>query len=166
MSAVHAGSVALHVLAAILWLGGLFFLGLVGAPVLRREAPADLRQRLFHVLGLRFRTVGWTALAVLVVTGTLNLWFRGLLRWEGVLASAGFWTAPPGRALAVKLLAVLAMVGVSYAHDWVFGPRAGLVPADSPEAARLRRRAVVLARVNTLLALIIVVAAVFFTRGG
>ena len=45
----------------------LIFLGVVGAPVLRRVEPPALRQRLFHELGLRFRTVGWWAVAVLVV---------------------------------------------------------------------------------------------------
>ena len=153
-------------LAAIVWLGGLFFLGLVGAPVVRKAEPPTLRQHLFHALGLRFRVVGWSALAVLVVTGLLNLHYRGLLHWNGVLGECAFWATPLGRALAVKLTAVAAMFVVSYFHDWVYGPRSGLVDVESPEAARLRRRAVLLAQINTLLALVIVGAAVLVARGG
>jgi len=42
MSLYHL-NVTLHVLAGMLWLGGMFFLGVVGAPVLRRiEPPAWL----------------------------------------------------------------------------------------------------------------------------
>ena len=166
MPAGYFASVVIHVLAAIVWLGGLFFLGLVGAPVLRRLDPPAQRQRLFHVLGLRFRAVGWSALAVLAATGLVNLHYRGLLHWSGVLGERAFWATPLGRSLAVKLAAVAVMLIVSYFHDWVYGPRSGLVDVDAPEAARLRRRAVVLAQINTLLALVIVGAAVLVARGG
>ena len=40
------------------------------------------RQELFHRLGVRFRTVGWWAIGVLVVTGTLLLRERDLLHWS------------------------------------------------------------------------------------
>ena len=36
-------SVTVHVLAAMLWLGGTFFLAAVGAPVLRKVEPPALR---------------------------------------------------------------------------------------------------------------------------
>jgi hypothetical protein len=36
----------------------MFFLAIVGAPVLRSVEPAALRQRLFHEVGLRFRALG------------------------------------------------------------------------------------------------------------
>jgi copper resistance protein D len=56
---LYYAAVTAHLLAALLWLGGMFFLGVVGAPVLRRVEPPALRQRLFHELGTRFRSVGW-----------------------------------------------------------------------------------------------------------
>jgi uncharacterized membrane protein len=52
-------NVTVHVLAAFLWLGGMFFLGAVGAPVLRRLEPPELRARIFRELGQQFRSVGW-----------------------------------------------------------------------------------------------------------
>lgn len=157
--------VTLHVLAALLWLGGMFFLGLVGAPVLRAVEPPALRQELFHRLGLRFRTVGWWAIGVLVVTGTLLLRERDLLHWS-VLGAPSFWGSPFGVALAVKLLAVTVMIVASGVHDFHLGPAAGRAAPGSPRAVALRRRAAALARLNALVGLVLVVAAVRLARGG
>ena len=150
--------VTIHVLAALLWLGGMFFLGLVGAPVLRRIEPPELRQQLFHTLGLRFRTVGWWAITVLIVTGVAVLHFRGLLQWDVVLGNPAFWATPLGIALAVKLFAVTVILSLSAIHDFSMGPAAGRARSGSPEAQRLRQRAAMLARVNGMLALVLVIA--------
>lgn len=158
--------VTVHVLAALLWLGGMFFLGLVGAPVLRAVEPPALRQRLFQALGLRFRTVGWVAIGVLVASGALLLQLRGLLRWDGVLGDAGFWRTGMGTALGAKLAAVGVLLLVSAVHDFVLGPAAGRAQAGSPSALRLRRQAALLARGNALVALLLVGAAVALARGG
>ena len=47
---MYLASVTLHVLAAIFWLGGMFFLGIVGAPALA-GLDTDLRRRLFKDIG-------------------------------------------------------------------------------------------------------------------
>lgn len=164
MRALYFANVSVHLLAALFWLGGMFFLGVVGAPALRRVEPPALRQRLFHELGLRFRTAGWVAIGILLVTGTLNLWFRGWLHWRGVLGNAAFWRTAVGHALAWKLAAVAAMLVVSVVHDFVVGPRAGHAAPGSPAAIRLRRQAALLARVNALLGVVAVLAAVHLAR--
>jgi uncharacterized membrane protein len=158
-------NVTIHVLAAMLWLGGMFFLGVVGAPVLRAVEPAALRQRLFQQLGMRARALGWWAIGILLVTGTLNLHFRGWLHWDGVLGAAGFWRTGTGIALGLKLVSVAIMVIVSATHDFVLGPMAGRMDAGSPAALAFRRRAALLARANALLGVIIVVTAVRLARG-
>ena len=165
MSAYYHLLVTVHVLAALLWLGGMFFLGLVGAPVLRAVEPPELRQRLFHLLGMRFRTVGWAAIGVLVVTGVLMLRARGLLVWSGVLGTPAFWRTTLGFALAAKLVAVLTMIVVSAIHDFLVGPSASRARAGSPEAIALRRRAALLARANAFVGLLLVIAAVRLARG-
>lgn len=159
-------NVTVHVLAAILWLGGMFFLAVVGAPLLRTIEPPALRQQLFQQLGMRFRTAGWWSIAVLVVTGTINLYYRGLLHWEGVFASGAFWATGMGRALAAKLFAVTSMIVVSAVHDFILGPRAGRLRPGSPEATQMRKKAAWLARVNAILGLLLVIAAVRLARGG
>jgi uncharacterized membrane protein len=128
----------LHVLAAITWIGGMLFIALVLVPTTRRLEDQALRARLVHAAGLRFRTVGWVAIGVLVVTGLLNLWMHPVL-----LSSARFhWKVG---------LVVLALI-LSAFHDFVLGPRAGAPGAD-PSA---RVRASWIARINVLVVLAIV----------
>jgi putative copper export protein len=158
-------SVTLHVLAAFVWLGGTFFLGIVGAPVLREVEPPELRARLFRRLGERFRTVGWIAVAILILTGLGNLHFLGLLRSETLLDPA-FWGTHYGRTLAWKLAAVAAIVAVSALHDLVLGPRASRLTPGSPEAMRARRHAAWLGRAAALIGVAIVILAVRLARGG
>jgi copper resistance protein D len=165
MRTLYLTNVTLHVLAALLWLGGMFFLAAVGAPVLRRVEPAALRAQLFRQLGEAFRTAGWIAITVLLVTGVLNLHFAGVLR-DGRLWSADLWGSPYGRALAWKLAAVTIMVVVSAVHDFIIGPRATMLQPGSPAALRLRSKAAWMARLNALVGLVLVIAAVRLARGG
>jgi len=159
-------AVFIHVMAALIWLGGMFFVALVGAPVLRKVEPPELRVKLFQDLGLRFRNVGWTALGVLVVTGVWILHLRGVLRLE-TLADPVWWSTSFGRALGWKLTAVVIMVVVSALHDFVFGPRAGRTSGDDPAArARHRRLAIHLARLNAGVGILLVYWAVRLARGG
>lgn len=164
MSFLYYANVSIHVLAAMAWLGGMLFLGLVGAPVFRSIEPAELRQQVFRDLGMRFRSVGWVAISVLVVTGIANLQFRGWLAWDGALGSRAFWQTTTGHALAVKLVTVTAMIVISAVHDFVHGPAASRLVAGSPDALRARRRAMMLARINALIGVIVVVAAVRLAR--
>ncbi len=165
MRTLYTLNVTVHVLAAMLWLGGMLFLAAVGAPVIRRLPSDELRARLFRQIGERFRMVGWICIGVLLVTGTLNLQFRGLLG-SGALLDGAFWGTGFGRALAGKLGAVAAMIALSAVHDFVHGPRATRLEPGSPEALRFRRRAVVLGRLNALLGIAAVWAAVVLARGG
>lgn len=116
----------------------MLFIALVLVPVTRRLDDPALRARLVQQIGLRFRTVGWIALGVLVLTGLFNLWLHPFL-----LASPRFhWKAG---------LIVLTLI-LSAFHDFVLGPRAGAPGAD-PSA---RVRASWVARLNVLVVLVIV----------
>jgi putative copper resistance protein D len=128
----------LHVVAAITWIGGMLFIALVLVPVARRLADPTVRVKLVQDTGRRFRTVGWIALGVLVVTGLLNLWIH-----PGLLASP---------RLHWKLGLVMLALILSVLHDFALGPRAGAPGADPA----LRVRASWLARINLLVALVIV----------
>lgn len=161
MRELYLMNVSIHVLAAMMWIGGMLFLGLVGAPVLRVVEPPEMRQRLFRDIGLRFRGAGWTAIGVLVVTGLANLHFRG---WDRAMGSAGFWTTPAGHALAWKLVSVVVMLAIQSFHDFVQGPRASHLPAGTAAALAARRRAMLLARTNAILGVIVVLAAVRLAR--
>lgn len=166
MRLLYLVNITLHVLAAMFWLGGMFFLGVIGAPILRTIEPPSLRQKLFNDLGTRFRLAGWIAIGILLATGVGNLHFRGWLHWDGVLGSTAFWSSDPGRMLALKLIAVVVMLAVSAVHDFASGPAAYRQEAGSSAALALRRRAALLARLNAAVGLVVVVVAVRLARGG
>jgi copper resistance protein D len=165
MSGLYYVNVSLHVLAAIVWLGGMFFVALIGAPVLRAIESPLLRAQLFRLLGMRFRAIGWAAIGVLLVTGAANLGFRGQLSW-GTLGSAAFWGTRYGTTLAWKLSGVAVMVVASALHDFVLGPMAGSHDPGSPEGRRARRATAWLGRANALVGIVVVYAAVRLARGG
>ena len=158
-------TVTIHVFAALLWLGGMFFLAAVGAPVLRKIDDARLRRDLFHQLGTQFRNVGWITIAVLVISGVLNLYYRGVLSMD-VLGDPEFWDTRYGTALAWKLGSVTVMLLVQAVHDFWLGPASTLADPGGPHALRLRRRAAWLARINAIVGVVLVIAAVRLARGG
>lgn len=158
-------NVTVHVLAGVVWLGGMFFLVAVGAPILRKVDPPALRARLFAELGRRYRTFGWASLAVLLATGTMNLYFRGVLT-DASIGTRHFWRTPFGHSLGLKLACVAAMLAIQAVHDFRWGPRASRLPPGSLDAQRMRRRAALAARVNAVLGLLLLIAAVRLARGG
>ena len=128
----------LHVLAAMTWIGGMLFISLVLAPVVRGLPDPAARARLVHEIGVRFRMVGWIALSLLLASGLANLWVRPYL-----LDVPRFH---------VKLGLVVLALALSAVHDFVVGPRAGAPGADPA----IRRRASWLARMNVIIVLAIV----------
>lgn len=167
MSTLYLASVWIHILAATVWIGGIFFLVLVVVPWLRRggsgavDAGAFLRET-----GERFRNVGWICFGLLLLTGTFNLWVRGVRPRH--LVSPDWWTSSFGSAVVLKLGVFAAVLVVSAVHDFMIGPRATeAIQRDgrSAEAATLRRRASQLGRLNGLFALVLVALGVVLVRG-
>ena len=165
MRLVYELSVWLHIVAAMIWVGGMLFLVMVVVPWLRsrdrREAAGLLRET-----GRRFRTIGWACFAVFVITGTVNLGMRGVRLasfFDSDWLASGF-----GRVVMLKIGLFGLIVAVSAVHDFVIGPRASAAIEADPrsESARLlRRRASWLGRLNVVLALIIVFVGVMLVRG-
>jgi uncharacterized membrane protein len=164
---VYQLNVFIHILSAIVWVGGMLFLALVLVPVARRMPPAE-RGALLGVLGRRFRTVGWICIGLLIVTGIFNAGFRGVT-WESFL-SGRFLESWFGQVLAAKLVVVALMIVISLWHDFFLGPASvGLLeradPAEAGRADRARLQASVAGRLNGLLALTVLALAVFLVRG-
>lgn len=156
---LFALNVFVHVLATVVWAGGMIFLGPIAAPALRRVEPPSVRAQVFLTLGRRFRPVGWACLVLLVVTGFLNLVLLGV-PW-----SLSAWLASPfGHALLTKLVLVAAVIVLSALHDFVWGPRAFALGPESPEGQRYRRRSITVARVNTVLVILIIFLGVSLRR--
>lgn len=161
--AAYLAIVIVHILAAIVWVGGVLFFALVGAPVLRAVQPPELRASLFDAIGRRFRFVGWWAVGVLLVTGPLLLAMRGWLSPD-VLFRAEFWRTAAGTALAWKLALVALMIGLTAAHDVALDPARVRATERGAAAERSRRRAVLMARFGALAAVAVVAVAARLAR--
>jgi uncharacterized membrane protein len=135
-------SVALHVLAASLWLGHMFFWSLFSGPALKKIQPPEVAERLRAVMRWR-GGLGWPALGVLAVTGLYQMRFRGVT--PGMLVDGTMLQSAAGRLLACKLLLVLGMVG--YQAIWAHRP--------APRAIYF----------NMLAALLVLAASVLLVRG-
>ena len=165
LRALYLFSVWAHMLAATIWIGGMLFLVLVVVPWLRSGRHVDAGVFLRDT-GQRFRTVGWACFAVLLVTGTFNLWMRGV-RWASFV-DAQWLSSTFGRTVLFKLAVFVAVLVVSAVHDWVLGPRATRALEQDPRsllAARLRRQAGWLGRLNVVLALLLLAGGVLLVRG-
>jgi putative copper export protein len=91
--------VTLHVLGATVWVGGqLMLAGLV--PVLRRAAPEAV-----PLVARTYARLAWTAFALLVVTGVLNV------------VTSAHGGAAYRRTLTVKLALVLLSAATAFAHQ-------------------------------------------------
>ncbi len=159
-------SVFVHILAACVWVGGMVAYAVIVAPMARKLGDRRATARMLEQAALRFRPIGWTAVAILVLTGIFNVSARGWL--HPALTTAAWWTAPPGSLLAVKLTAVLVMAVLSLVHDVWFGPAATAEmqrDPDSARAARLRRLGAWLGWGTLATALIAVAIGVLLVRG-
>jgi putative copper resistance protein D len=165
MRVLYLTSVWIHILAAIIWIGGMTFLVLVLVPWLRAGGRAR-GAALLRDIGGRFRTVGWICFAVLLVTGSVNLWARGVRVVD--LTSSHWWQVPFARALAWKLGVFALVLLASALHDFWLGPRASVLMQQAPETGateRLRRAAALIGRSNLLFAMALVAFGIILVRG-
>jgi uncharacterized membrane protein len=133
-----------HLLAAIVWVGGTIALVFVSVPPAQRlEGPQ--RAAMLRELGRRWRPLGWGALAVAIVTGA----------WIASLEHA-FDTTPRrfDIVLAVKGALVGLLVAGAYLHDFVLGPGlARQIREGKPQS--LRPLLVAIGRVNLAITIVL-----------
>jgi uncharacterized membrane protein len=152
--------VSLHALAAIVWVGGMLFLSLVLAPIVRSRKAAPEFMALFRSAALRFRIVAWAAIGALLLTGPILLLQRGIS-----LAAPSSWP----HIVQLKLGLVGVLIILTLLHDLVLGPRVSRAVAI-PESSRtdwdhlIVRTARWLPRVSLILAMAVVVVAVVLAR--
>lgn len=157
---MYSTLVVLHILAAVTWIGGMMFLSLVLAPLVRGRKAVPEFMALFRSAALRFRPIVWAAIAVLLTTGPMLLSLRGI-----PVTSPASWP----RIVTVKLTLVALLLFLTLLHDLVFGPQVSRVSAI-PDSQRTPSDQVVfktarwLPRVSLLAALAVVIAATMLAR--
>jgi uncharacterized membrane protein len=117
--------VVLHVLGAIVWVGGTVALTFIAVPAIR-QLTGDPRATAMRGLGERWRPIGWSALLLLVATGIPLA--AHVLPDGGNGASVVF---------GVKVGSFLALLATAYTHDFVLGLRlAQEIREGRPERSR------------------------------
>ena len=140
----------IHVLAAVVWLGGMVFLSVVLVPVFRRGTFGADRRILFQTL----------MIGILVLSGPLLISSR-----TGTLEEPEAWRS----VLHLKLWIVAGLVLLTAVHDIWLGPLVGRLrreASETPSAADLLliRLSAVVARLGLLLGVIVLFLAVALAR--
>lgn len=157
---MYSALVVLHILAAVSWIGGMIFLSLVLAPLVRGRTAAPEFMALFRSAALRFRPLVWVAISVLLATGPMLLSQRGIH-----MTNPASW---PGIVTA-KLTLVALLLFLTLLHDLVLGPqvsRVSAIPASQRTAGEqvVFKTARWLPRLSLVIALAVVIVAAILAR--
>jgi uncharacterized membrane protein len=147
----------LHMLATVVWIGGLASLAIFVLPAARRALEPPAFAALLSGLQRRFDPLGWFSLAILAGTGMFQM--SASPSYQGFLAINNLWAA----AILVKHLLFFAMAGISAYLTWGLMPkirrlalrRAGADAADEPAACRLAAQETRLLQLNLLLGVLV-----------
>jgi putative copper resistance protein D len=161
-------NVWLHILAAAVWVGGLIYTAAVAVPFALTHSEEE-RQRILRGLGRRFRWIGWSSVAVLIITGVGNLVLRLTpIKLSQIVNGDVFDPNKVERLIAIwlpwKLMLVVVMIGLMAFHD-ITSIRAAKRYEGSPDSApgnRIGSRAAALA---TLVAILVLYVSVRLVRG-
>src|SRR5437762_13031026 len=108
-------SVWLHIVAGAFWIGGMLFLPLVLLPGIKDHPD---RKNLLMATGLKFRFYGYIMLSLLLLTGLVNIYFRGIpFSWK--FFTETHW----GRLVSLKIILFISILLVSLVHDLFVGRR-------------------------------------------
>jgi copper resistance protein D len=141
----------LHLLSAVVWVGGLVYQTHVLLPAARRGAAAAVADML-----RRGRPVTWTAVAVVVLTGFYNVTRLGPL--ERVMESGAALT------LALKFMLVLGAVAIASQRDFAQVPRLARTLADGADPRPALAVIAWMDRIVLLLAVVIVFLGLAISR--
>lgn len=170
---MYQAAVFLHLASAIIWIGGSLFLALVLIPAMRRFAvppgqPGGPPPGMLDAVARRFRVISWVCIIMLVATGLYILPTRYGIGFTEFFSVGGHFTA----TLQVKVALAAIVIWLSFIHDFIIGAYVNRLlqatqqgAAPHPRLPLLRKIVVWIARINLLLAVLIVVAAVTMTQG-
>lgn len=166
MRTLYLLSVYLHILFATIWIGSLVFLGVGIVPILRSPEYRHLAPRLLYRVGVRLRYLNYFSLTGLLVTGFINLYYRGIP--PSLLFSQGFLLTSYGNLVFSKISLVLLIIALTLYHDIKLGPQATRLleeNPDSPQAQRARKQSSWLGRIVFILSLFVLYFAIRLVRG-
>ena len=148
----------LHMLATVLWIGGISALAVLVLPAARKTLPPLAYTALLESIQKRLDPAGWLCLAVLAATGLLQM--SASPNYQGFLSIQNRWAW----AILVKHLLFLVMAGLSVFMSWGVLPKLKRLAiqlhrldaeALSSQAGNLLRQEALLLRLNLILGVLI-----------
>src|SRR5512142_903715 len=151
----------LHLLATVTWVGSLAGVSLLVLPAMQRSLDAETQLVFIEALQRRLEPIAWFSMSVLLVTGLFQMSVNP--HYDGFLSTSTQWSL----AILIKHLLGIIMVVVSAIQTWEVIPaiRRAIVKSkkskNAEELDALRRREVLLLRMNFALAILILLATAF-----
>ena len=150
----------IHLLAAVVWVGGMVFLSVVLVPVLKQDGGFARHVVLFRTVAYRFRAVVWGAMGLLVFTGSMMAMGRSI-----PLMTPRQWPA----IFLAKISVVSLLFTLTLLHDLVVGPRVRRILGTGEEERSagdrmLVRYSALVPRLSLLVALLVLLLAVVLAR--
>jgi uncharacterized membrane protein len=145
----------LHMLATVIWIGGLAAVGLLVIPAARRTLDDGAYSGFLLALQKRLDPLAWLSLAVLTVTGLFQM--SASPSYQGFLKFDNRWAI----AILIKHLLFLVMIVVSAYITWGVLPgmrRAAILRSQGHPAGqsiKIEREEVRLQRLNLILGVLI-----------
>ncbi len=151
----------LHLLATVTWVGSLAAMSFLVLPAMKRTLEPDTQLVFIEAIQKRLEPIAWFSMSLLVMTGLFQMSVNP--HYDGFLSISTQWSA----AILTKHFLGMGMVVVSAIQTWEVIPaiHRAIVKSkkiqNAEELDALRRREVLLLRMNFGLAMLILLATAF-----
>jgi len=151
----------LHLLATVTWVGSLAGISFLVLPAMKRSLAPDTQLVFIEAMQKRLEPIAWFSMSLLLLTGLFQMSINP--HYDGFLCTSTQWWL----AILIKHLLGIIMVVVSAIQTWEVIPaiRRAIVKSkktkDADELEVLRRREVLLLRMNFGLSILILLATAF-----
>lgn len=107
----------IHVMAAVVWIGGNLVLAMVIVPYFRQNLLPVKRIQLLTQIGKRFEPIVWGCVGILFFTGMGNI-FNSI-----DFTSGSTMIGPFMRILSIKVILFVVLLILTGVHSFVYGPK-------------------------------------------
>ena len=151
----------LHMLATVVWVGSLAAISLLILPAMKRTLNPETQLVFIEAMQKRLEPIAWFSISLLIITGLFQMSVNP--HYDGFLSTSTQWSL----AILTKHILGMIMVVVSAIQTWEVIPairRAIMLSKKNNNAAELdtlRRREIVLLRINFGLSVLILAATAF-----
>jgi uncharacterized membrane protein len=151
----------LHLFATVTWVGSLAGVSLLVLPAMQRSLDPETQLVFLEALQKRLEPIAWFSMSLLLVTGLFQMSVNP--HYDGFLSTSTQWSL----AILIKHILGIVMVVVSAIQTWEVIPaiRRAIVrsrkTANANQLDDLRRREILLLRMNFGLSLLILLATAF-----